>query len=116
MYTIAPHNSFFTSIKTCTVDGLGWLSTYTCVDGYVPLTLASNVKNADYKIGGCYSCAGTSGTDSAVNTDPTTLYDNTGGKCTAPTDFTATLTKSFIDATNGISTATLTGCASGAAL
>jgi len=46
MYTGVPDDSFFTSIKTCAVDALGWLtSAYTCKAGYVKLTLASSVKN-----------------------------------------------------------------------
>jgi len=56
MYTVSSA-TFFTSIKTCTVDALGWLtSTYTCKDGYKPLTLTSNAKKSTYLIGGCYSC------------------------------------------------------------
>lgn len=60
MYTVAPHAGFITSIKACTVDALGFLATYTCNDGYVPLTLASNALVSSYKLGGCYSCAGAS--------------------------------------------------------
>jgi len=96
MYTLDTATSFFTSIKTCTVDGLGWLSTYICKDGYVPLTLASNAKNTNYKIGGCYSCAGTSDNTPAVNTNAVSTNEALWyASCTAPTTFTA----SFIPAT-----------------
>lgn len=112
MYTLAtPDDSFFTSIKSCTVNALGWLASVTCNDGYVPLTLGSNVLNANYKIGGCYSCAGASGASPAVNTDPTTFYDNT--KCTAPSTFTDSFE---LAAGAAASTATLSGCADGYSL
>jgi len=111
MYTIAPHASFITSIKSCTVNALGWLASVTCKDGYVKLTLGSNAKNADYKIGGCYSCAGASNASPAVNTDPTTFYDNT--KCTAPSTFTDSF---VLLAGAAASTATLSGCADGYSL
>jgi len=86
MYAVTPTDLFFTKIQTCTVDASGFLATYTCKAGYVPLTLTSNAKSTNYKIGGCYSCAGASSGATAVNVDPTTLYDNT--KCTAPSTFT----------------------------
>jgi len=110
MYTATPTNGFFTSIKTCTVDALGFLATYTCKTGYVPLTLTSNAKLSTYKIGGCYSCAGASNAAVAVNTDPTTWYDNT--KCTAPSTFT----DDFVPGSAAASTATLSGCADGYSL
>lgn len=111
MYTVLPHDSFFTSIKTCTVDALGWIATYTCKAGYVPLTLTSNAKSSSYKIGGCYSCEGASNAAIAVNTVTNiAFYDNT--KCTAPTTFT----DSFVPGSAAASTATLSGCADGYSL
>jgi len=77
IFTIAPNDGFITTINTCSVDSTGWLvSGYTCIAGYVPLTLTSNAKTST-KLGGCYSCAGASNAAPAVNNDPTTLYDNT---------------------------------------
>lgn len=126
MYTVVPDDTFFTTIKTCSANALGWLAPgYTCKNGYVPLTLASNAKNADYLVGGCYSCDGaTAGTAYAAASGgnaevpavaATNVVTNVAFyvSCTPPAIFTASF---ILSSGAAASTATAVSCADGYSL